>query len=349
MLKPLYCFLFILSFQLQSTPWQEKLNQWHNYFLKKNIDVGIGFLFKKKATTINPLKNSFFNIKNPKSLDFDEKKSLIKDSATMMTLEYLNETPWEKRKKPSLNTIEFLVPLYNFVHGNILNKIGQYFSLDEYLKLEKEGIIKKSMEDTIKGYQSICEYDDDPSIDPLFAYFSTIKLPNPQSTKMPLLTFVDEGYRNPLGRFYLTLNLTRQKLLRYVEFLNFNIPINMMMSGALALDPFFLLNRNFKDWAYSYGLVGLQLPDFLSIIPSTGALYLKIFFCGGLLLESSEMGSIKILTGTVFCFGFREFGYLRFEFMNDLHHAFKLSIKLLKAFMKHYFGFFKHTLDPGRS
>jgi hypothetical protein len=117
-----------------------------------------------------------------------------------------------------------------------------------------------------------------------------------------------------------------------VELFESEVKLNILYSVAGSIDPFFFLKTHLNNHIFLYGLTGLQLPDFLTIIPSNGYLYMKLFFSIGLLI--SDKG-LKIISGLICCIGFKDFGYLRFEILTDIHRI----LDLLKWLTKSLFTF----------
>ena len=312
--------------------------------LKKNIDFGFGGIFKTKKRFIHPLKKDFIIKKQlqgagqKKVLNDDEKKKLAKEIVYYNIFKNLGKIKSEQRKIPKdIFNYRVLLPIKSQIHLQLIDAFSGVANKDFYKNNFVE--LESYTDAMIHQYFEVIEthHYQTNVLDPLSLYLELEDVNiNSVNTTQSLITKTVDGYKNPLGRFYLSFNLTYQKLLKYVEIFDINVGINCIFSGALSMDPFFLLNRNFNDFAFGHFLTGLQLPDFLSIIPSVGALYLKIFFVTGLIVETTENGSVKVLAGTVFCFGFKEYGYVRFELLNDIHHAFHITINLIKKFLNGY-------------
>jgi hypothetical protein len=318
---------------------KERWNKTERYLLDRKIDWGFGGLLKKKFYNINPLKTQMSKIKedSDKPLTDNEKQQLIKETSQNLTLEYLLGLSKEDQESFS-NNPKVIIPLYQWVHNHFISIINKNFTQSDYQTYFPN--IDSSIKDLLEAYNKTIAINkkEYPHLNPIYSFLKQINIAAPDQEKISLITFVEEEYRNPMGRTYLSIHFSHQKLLKYVEFLGMNIPFNIMVSGALSLDPFFLVNKAFKDFIFCHGLIGLQLPDFLSIIPSSGALYLKIFVVTGLILETTNKGSINVLTGTVFCFGFKEYGYVRFEILSDIHQLLKLNWSIVKSLLKYYFS-----------
>jgi hypothetical protein len=331
-------YFFIWPITVTKSKIASKIDGLYTFLLNKNVDIGWGFLFKTKKRFTYPPKISYLTIKEkssktPLALKDEEKKQLAEEIIKNTVLHQLIAIKFQDRTNDDqIKNYKVLLPLWTQVHSKLMESFAN--DIEFYTKNLDE-LNSKTIEqlDIYFNAKEALPLGGDPVL-----YYATIDNENfiMENKIRNLITETVDGYKNPMGRFYLSCNLTQQKLWKYVEIFDINVGINWLFSGSCSLDPFFLPNGNFQDCLFAHFLTGLQLPDFLSIIPSSGALYLKIFFVLGFIVETTEKGSIKILAGTVFCFGFKEYGYIRFEMLNDIHHSFQMTINLIKKFFNTY-------------
>lgn len=304
-----------------------------NFCKKNNIQRGYGITFKQKQQIINIAKQKFYK-EIPSTNDNDEtkkekKKNFLKKIVVSRFSYELYNTPEKKRRV--MDDYTQLTIICNTIEDVLKNLINNDINIDKDILIDIDQYIaqyNKIYLDAIKINQSI---EQQYSVDPIEWYDYSIRNLKPENEiEVPLIYKNYQNFRHPLGKLYLNYSFVKEKFFGYKKLFNNEFILNTLLLLGFNGDPFlsFFDKEKYLKYLFNmYILGGIQLPEMLTILPSNGLLYLKLFMSLGILFDDDY---VTIISGMVFFIGFGNYGYLKFELLNNIHGIFNLGKDFIK-------------------
>lgn len=310
-----------------------RLNQKYKAFLKHhNMHVGWGVTQLNKKIQI-PLNKSLIN---------NEFNSFLKNKVK------------ELSKKTDITDDEY----YDFFHNIVTYKLIKYGpSAGDWKHNDLHNYIKMSTRNKLHSIQTQLNEDISTIInrhlnnfDNDFTNIFTNKKNAYESDPLYITHQVNEiiyGDNNNIQEnVYLTMTPASTKMMMgrlmisYLivkpDFFKLFFKIETMWSLSIQVAPYYNAMESFQNKRFIYQdswniclLWGIKLPEILSLIPSTGNLFMRNYFAMGLVITSNL--DICFVMGQVHAFGLKGMGYIRVDAIttvNDLMALTKATIEL---------------------